>query len=72
MKKQEMLHWDRRRNAYIDPGYGVEVCVHRVNWIVVAVQIIGGVKRLEYESGYVREDISKRSIIHTLETSGPE
>ena len=57
MKRQEMLHWDRRRNAYVDPGYGVEVGVHRINWIVVAVQIIGGVKRLEEESGYVHEHI---------------
>ena len=54
-----MLHWDRVKGVYVDPDEGEEIAIARINWIVVAIQIIGGLARLEYESGYTREEIIK-------------
>ncbi len=52
-----MLHWDRIKKAYVDPETGEKIEIPRINWVIVAVQIVGGIARLEYESGYVREHI---------------
>ena len=54
-----MLHWDRIKKAYIDPETGEKIEIPRINWVIVAVQIVGGIARLEYESGYTREEIIK-------------
>ncbi len=57
MRRQERLRWDRARNAYIEPVVGTIIEIPRINWIAAAVQRIGGVKRLEDESGCVYEQI---------------
>ncbi len=54
-----MMRWDRKTNAYVDPQTGEVIPAPKVSWVVVAVQLAGGITRLEYESGYVREDIIK-------------
>ena len=57
MRKEGMMRWDRRKNSYVDPPTGDMLPGPRIPWIVVAVQLAGGIARLEYESGYVREHI---------------
>ena len=52
-----MMRWDREKNTYVDPENGEPVPGPRIPWVAVAVQLAGGISRLEYESGYVREDI---------------
>ncbi|MDE1952583.1 MAG: hypothetical protein KGL51_05265 [Betaproteobacteria bacterium] len=57
MKLPTMLHWNESKRCYIDPTSGVEVHAPRINWVLVAVQIIGGVQATERATDCVAEDI---------------
>lgn len=57
MKLAHMLHWDEERKCYIDPASGTEVHTARANWVLYAVQRIGGVKATEQATDCVAEDI---------------
>ena len=57
MNQTERMRWDRTQNCYLEPVKGKIVKAARPNMIVVAVQIVGGVKALEEESGCVYEHI---------------
>lgn len=57
MKLPHMLHWDERRGSYIDTSTRTEVHAPRVNWVLVAVQIVGGIQATERATDCVAEDI---------------
>lgn len=69
MKLTERMRWDRTRSFYIEPVVGRAVKVSRTNWIVVGVQIMGGVKRVEEETGCLYEHIiqwMEQGFVNTL------
>lgn len=57
MKLPHMLHWDHERNCYLDPASRTEVHTSRANWVLMAVQLIGGVTATERATDCVAEDI---------------
>ncbi len=59
MNMQGRLRWDRTKNIYIEPVKKAPVNANRANWVLNAVQLIGGVKRVEDETGCVYEHIVK-------------
>ena len=52
-----MMRWNREKNGYIEPGLDQVIGIPRQNVIFLAVQLAGGIQRLEQESGYVLEHI---------------
>lgn len=57
MRRNERLRWDRTQRVYIEPALGRRVHAERQNSVLFAVQLIGGVKKVEEETGCVYEDI---------------